>query len=413
MATDLATNLATERNGLFLNALAALTVLVTVLAPIEAANAGGNSCDAGDLVNAVVATINQLSSADCAGVSADPALWAPVGAASAIMAGVSQSQQFCQGVQNVQGQLTNIQGDGNSLVSGLNNLGVDASFLSTALGALGSAADALAVVECACGLSNNITQVGGDIGGCIQDGLCDLQNLAHQIDPAGFGSCSGTIVNVPTNCTQNPCQSNGACDPNLGGNVITRCPAGDDAPPVVIQPGLNGGVTVSSVLGADANGNISVQSCICPPPMVGQWITAGDYAQSGNFVDDPACQFFMCTCPQGSTPASSSGAGAYLCICQNTNTPVRPPGATTDNPEGVPCPVPLTGLPCPNGQTRVGNDCVPTCAADQVLLANGTCCAASQASSCGSCCPSGEVPDSSGNCSALPKLPTPRSPVRR
>ena len=49
------------------------------------------------------------------------------------MAGISQSQQFCQQVQNAQNQLTNIQGDGNSLVTQLNNLGIDASFFSSVL----------------------------------------------------------------------------------------------------------------------------------------------------------------------------------------------------------------------------------------------------------------------------------------
>ena len=143
--------------------------------PPSPARAGG-SCDLNDIWNALQNTLNTISSANCAGVTADPALWAPVGVAAGVMAGVSQSQQFCQDVQNAQNQLTNLQGDGNSLVTQLGNLGIDASFLSSILDAMSSAADALAIVQCACGLSNNITQVGGDLGACVEDALCDLQN---------------------------------------------------------------------------------------------------------------------------------------------------------------------------------------------------------------------------------------------
>ena len=250
--------------------ISAAWLAAAMLLPLSSAKAGGSSCNLNDIWTALQNTLDTISSSNCAGVSSDPALWAPVGLAAGVMAGISQSQQFCQDVQNVQNQLTKIQGDGNSLVSQLNNLGIDASFLSSILGALGSAGDALSVVECACGLSNNITQVGGDLGACVQDALCDLQNLAHQVDPGLFGSCSGTIDNVPTNCTQNPCSSStGACDPNLGGNVILQCPQGDDGPPVTQQSSGNGTV-VSSTLGASASGVISVEFVYLPRADDGQ-----------------------------------------------------------------------------------------------------------------------------------------------
>jgi hypothetical protein len=390
---------------------AALLAAAATSAPVNDARAGG-SCSINDILNGLQNTLQTIASSNCAGVTSDPALWAPVGVASGVMAGISQSQQFCQDVQNVQNQLTNVQGDGNSLVSQLNNLGIDASFLSSVLDALGSATDALSVVECACGLSNNITQVGGDLGACLADALCDLQNLAHQVDPGLFGSCSGSIVMVPTNCTQNPCQNNGACNPNLGGNVILKCPAGDDGSPVTQSPGPNGGTIVSSTLGADASGNVSVEACACPAPMTGTWITAGNYSQWSNIAQDQNCSYFMCECPTGSTLAGNSGASQYLCICQNTGQPVQPPGATEFNPDGIPCPLPLTGLPCPKGETNVDGKCVSACSSNEVLLANGTCCAPAQASSCGSCCPSGQVPDTSGACVTAPKLPQPpRTPL--
>jgi hypothetical protein len=370
-------------------------------------------CSPSDLWNALENTFSTITSSGCAGVSADPALWAPVGVAAGVMAGVSQSQQFCQGVQNVQNQLSNLSGDGNSLVTQLDNLGVNADFLASALSALGSASDALSVVECSCALSNNISQLGGDAGDCIEGALCDLQNLANSLDPSAFPSCSGHVVIQQSNCTQNPCQSNGSCNPNLG-NVIVQCPAGDDAPPVNQVNGPNGSGTIVSVTnGADASGNIYVQQCICPPPMQGTWTSFGNYAGWGQIVQDPNCSFFTCNCPPDSQAAATSGAGAYVCICNNTHQPAQPPIKTTTNPGGIPCPVPLTGLPCPNGQTNDAGKCVPTCASNQILLANGTCCDPAQASSCGTCCPGGQSPDPvTGACSSTPKLPRPGPPQK-
>jgi hypothetical protein len=376
--------------------LAALLAAGVWLSP-SSARAGG-SCSVGDLWNALQNTLNTISSSNCAGVAADPAMWAPVGVAAGVMAGVSQSQQFCQQVQNAQNQLTNVQGDGNSLVTQLGNLGIDASFLSTVLDALSSAADALAVVECACGLANNITQVGGDLGACVEDALCDLQNLAHQLDPGLFGSCSGSIYNAPTNCTQNPCNAQtGACNPNLAGNAIIKCPAGDDAPPVSQTTSSNGTI-VSVVEGANAKGVISVESCICPAPMTGTWVTNSGYAQWSNIVSDPACQVFVCECPKGTTQASATGAGQYVCVCPDGQT-AQPPVKTELNPDGVPCPGLLTGPNCPQGQVAYGQNCVPACTAGEVRTPSGTCCNPNQVASCGMCCPAGMVPNpSNGTC---------------
>jgi hypothetical protein len=376
---------------------AALIAAAINLIPVSSARAGG-SCDINSIWDALQNTLNTIASSNCAGVAADPAMWAPVGVAAGVMAGVSQSQQFCQQVQNVQNQLTNVQGDGSSLVTQLNNLGVDASFLSSVLDALGSAADALSVVQCACGLSNNITQVGGDLGSCVEDALCDLQNLANQIDPSLFGSCSGSIDNIPTNCTQNPCNSQtGACDQNLGGNVIWQCPQGDDAPPVTQSNSANGTV-VSSTLGASASGVVSVESCICPAPMIGKWIPASNYSGAWNIVSDPGCSFFMCECPAGTTLASNSGAGQYVCICQNTGQPAQA-GPSQFNPDGVACPLPLTGLPCSNGQINFNGKCVPACTANEVRTPDGVCCNPTQETMCGQCCPAGMVPNpTNGTC---------------
>jgi hypothetical protein len=138
--------------GAFIGAIVVATAMI--LTPLAARA----DCSPDDLWNALQSTFSTLGSSTCAGLSADPALWTPVGAAAGVMAGVSQSAQFCQDVKNVQNQLTNVQGDGGSLVMQLNNLGISADFLSSVfLDLLGSAGDALSVVECACSLSNNIT----------------------------------------------------------------------------------------------------------------------------------------------------------------------------------------------------------------------------------------------------------------
>jgi len=375
---------------------AVIAAVAVILIPPGPARAGG-SCDLNDIWNALQNTLSTISSASCAGVTADPALWAPVGVAAGVMAGVSQSQQFCQDVQSAQNQLTNVQGDGNSLVTQLGNLGVDASFLSSILDAMSSAADALAIVQCACGLSNNITQVGGDLGACVTDALCDLQNLAHQLDPGLFGSCSGSIDNVPTNCTQNPCNAQtGACDPNLAGNAIIRCPAGDDAPSPSQSVSGNGTI-ISVVEGASASGTITVESCICPAPMTVTWVNNSGYAQWSNIVSDPACQVFVCACPKGTTQASNTGAGQYVCICPNGQ-PAQS-GPSQYNPDGLVCPPSLTGPVCPQGQVALGQNCVPACTANEVRTPQGACCNPNQVASCGMCCPAGMVPNpSNGTC---------------
>jgi len=77
-----------------------LVAAAAMLLPLSGARAGGNSCNLNDVWNALQNTLNTISSSNCAGVGADPALWGPVGAAAGVMAGISQSQQFCQDVQN-------------------------------------------------------------------------------------------------------------------------------------------------------------------------------------------------------------------------------------------------------------------------------------------------------------------------
>ncbi len=70
---------------------AALVAAAAMLLPTASARAHPD-CSINDIWNALQNTLNTISSSNCAGVSADPALWAPVGTAAGVMAGISQSQ---------------------------------------------------------------------------------------------------------------------------------------------------------------------------------------------------------------------------------------------------------------------------------------------------------------------------------
>jgi hypothetical protein len=74
-------------------------------------------------------------------------------------------------------------------------------------------------------------------------------------------------------------------------------------------------------------------------------------------------------------------------------------GATIDNP----CPLPLTGQPCPKGQINFGGKCVKPCtSSSEVMTPDGTCCDPNQVTFCGQCCPAGKVPDpANGTCTPL------------
>jgi hypothetical protein len=146
------------------------------------------------------------------------------------------------------------------------------------------------------------------------------------------------------------------------------------------------------VVGGDPNnGGVNIVACSCPAPRQIVEHTGVDA------YGDP-WPYFTCDCPAGTSPA---GAG---CLCDTTHLPPQPIGVVTVvNPQGVSCPPPFLGTPCPKGQINLDGKCVTPCAnpADG-MTQNGACCDPNQVTSCGMCCPPGTTPDPvNGTC--IPK----------
>jgi hypothetical protein len=383
---------------------AALVVLATM---VLCAPARADSCSPNDILNALQNAFNGLSSG-CASAAADPADWAALAGLTA-GAGIAQAAgapQFCQAVQ---GAYNAIQNGSQTVVDVEHRLqpymsslpsSVQDSILQTLNGldnAGKSATDALSVVSCACSIvtDQGIGQVAGDVLACLQDAICFLQN-----NLPGFNQCSGSTNTTWVNCAQDPCAGRTnqfGCNPDPGIGYIPNAPGIGGAKVECSQD--SGGEVCWSVLGADSNGNVSVLACYCPAPMQ---LNTGYNGGLTDGYGDPV-PYLLCSCPQVTTQAGSSGGLSDICICNNTHLPAQAPGG----PGGI-CPLPLTGAPCPTGQVNVGGKCITPCSdPSQVMLGSGSCCFPSQATSCGTCCPSGQSPDlATGNCVPT-ALPTP------
>jgi hypothetical protein len=376
-------------------ALLATALLVARAAPARA----DNSCNADDMLNALQSALNSLSSG-CSAAAADPADWgALVGmTAGAGIAQAAGAPQFCQAVQgaynaiqsgsqtvsDVQARLQPIMSALPSTVQNSINQALDGL-----AGAGRSATDALSVVSCACSVVTDpgIGQLAGDVLSCLQDAICFLQD-----NLPGFNQCMGSTNTTWVNCAQDPCAGRTnqfGCTPNPSIGYIANGSGQGGAQVECTQS--SSGEVCWSVLGADSNGNVTVLACYCPAPMqLNTSYNGGMYDQYGDQIP-----YLLCSCPQGTTQAGSSGALSDICICNNTHLPAQSPGG----PGGI-CPSPLTGAPCPSGQVNVGGQCITPCSdPSQVMLGGGTCCLPAQATSCGVCCPSGQTPDlASGNC---------------
>ena len=400
---------ANPKSGLSALLFSLLAIFAASLGPTTRALA---DCSPGAIWGALQSAANGLSSG-CSTAAADPADWTALGVLTGA-AGITQvagAPQFCQGVQSAYSTLTNVQGDANSVLQKLKDLGIYQNLpasaqqtVTSALSALGGANDALSTLACACSIATDqgIGQVGNDISACIQDALCSLQNALP-----GFNQCTGSTNVDWVDCTQNPCAQKSYYGQCLGtAGFIPNAP-GAGGPTVHCEAGPSGEVCWS-VLGADSNGNVSVAACLCPSGMIMNASYNGGMTDS---YGDPT-PYLLCTCPTGTHAAGTSGGLSRVCMCDNTNQPPLPPGG----PAGI-CPGPLTGTPCPNGQVNVAGRCVTPCAdPSQVPLADGKCCSPSQASSCGICCPTGQIPDPvSGSCkpAASFRTDTPHAPRLR
>ena len=108
---------------------------------------------------------------------------------------------------------------------------------------------------------------------------------------------------------------------------------------------------------------------------------------------------YSCECPKDTHAAALSGPLSQVCLCKNTGLAAVPPVKSSINPTGSHCPIPLTGIPCFNGQVNVGGKCVAPCANNEVRTPNGVCCSPAEVTACGTCCPPGTQADlANGTC---------------
>jgi hypothetical protein len=364
-----------------------------------------NSCSLQDLGNAAQNTYNGFVNGQCGAAVADPIAAALTIYLSAIVGSMgSQSSSFCQVVSDASNWTNNAQNDINNVSGALNKIDSSGQLASQFNGALnavsGAAADAAGIESaftCACSVTAGLGQLFGDLGSCLESGICDAVNAIHSVIP-GLNGCSGPPNVTWVNCMQNPCSGSGinmTCNGNFGmwpedcgngfcttGNGSVQCQASGD------------GQLCTSVVGGNPNGGPNVIACDCPAPRKMTPHTGVD-------GDGDPWPYFTCDCPAGT---SAAGAG---CLCNSTHQPPQPVGViTVVNPQGVACPPPFLGTPCPTGQINLGGKCITPCAnpADG-MTQDGSCCNPSQVTSCGMCCPPGTTPDPA-NGSCIPKQTT-------
>jgi hypothetical protein len=390
-----------KRRPVCLLASVLLAMQVMLAAPIPA-NADGPSCSLQDLGNAAQNTYNGFLNGQCGSALADPVSAALTLYLTTLVGGMgSQSASFCQAVGNVSNWTNDAQQNINNATSALNKVDPSGQLanqfngaLNSVSGAISDAAGIESAFTCACSITADLGQLFGDLGSCVAAGLCDFANAVHSIIP-GISGCSGPPDVTWVNCMQNPCSGSGLsynCN-GPGGLWPMDCGSGPCTTgngSVQCQQTGNGQICGIVVGGNDAGG-ANIVACSCPAPRQITQHTGVD----GNGDSWP---YFTCDCPSGT---SAAGAG---CLCNTTHLPPQPVGVVTViNPEGVACPPPLLGTPCPSGQINLGGKCITPCSnPSDGMTQDGACCNPNQVTSCGMCCPPGTTPDpANGTC--IPK----------
>jgi hypothetical protein len=364
-----------------------LAAAVLAAAPVSARADG---CSVDDLWNAIESTASAITSEACAAACADTA-GAGCTAAAGITAGLgvaaaSQGQGavdgFCSQVNNAQTAV----GDVGALQSWANAAGMSLDLVS----ALGSIGDPLSIVQCSCSLEQGVNQLGGDTLSCFQDAICGLQQ------DLGWGGCGcHPPPPVAANCTPPPdCVINNT-DPGCENAIYG---AQSNPPGQIVKSLSNGTMVVDVTDGWDGKSYWCSPDryCFCPSPMKLAAVP-NDYMNGG--TPSNGYVIYYCQCPnlgpgQTTHAAASSGPLAEVCICDSTGLAAVPPVKSSYNPDGSICPIPLTGIPCPSGEVRVGSKCVAPCTSkSQVMTPDGACCDPTQVTSCGTCCPAGTVPN--------------------
>ncbi len=377
-----------------------VAIVAAMLLLMSPARAG---CNPSDIFDAAKQTVSGLS--NCADACSDGAGCAAAAAATGVLteiaaaAGQGAVNSFCSKVQgNVTQILAQLQSAGGSKIaqSMLNEL-------ANVLSAVGSPAK---VMQCACSTEQGAGSLGSDIGQCMEDVLCSLQ------EAIGLGACD---------CTRPPPRFANCAAIDLkrceGKDFLTRmhdpaCVAsgsiGHSIPSCqntggsmeAWQPTLKCTTTPEGTLieqlppSAEGTGCEGVQYCFCPAPMQADWQRVPNPGSG----DDR--YVFACECPKDTHPGAMMPSGVSSCLCDNTNQPAIFGFA----PFGM-CPPPA----CPTGQVRIGGvgDCVTPCAdPSQGMAFDGSCCNPAQMTSCGQCCPPSTVPDpKSGTCVPRPQPP--------
>ena len=345
-------------------------------------SAKADGCNFNDVVNAIENTVSSLSSGACGEACAEGGAGCVVAAGVAAALGGVASSQGQGSVDNLCSQLNTALGDVDSIKSWLQTAGVGADLISdvSSLG-LGPIAS---VAQCGCDLEHGVGQLSSQAGSCLADAICGLQQ------DLGFGGCG---------CTPPPPVAED-CSAIIFDNNI---PA--DAQ---INYTSNGALLTDLRTGWDGHSQYCAPQhyCFCPKPMVlsppqedYQQMASNPWPCVGKDTGYGCYYYYVCQCPQGTHAAAQSGPLAQVCICDSTGLAAVPPVKSTTNPTGSICPIPLTGIPCPNGQVNVGGKCVAPCAGGQVRNPDGVCCDPSQLTSCGTCCPAHSHPDpSTGSC---------------
>ncbi|MBB6308513.1 hypothetical protein [Xanthobacter tagetidis] len=390
-------------------------------------------CSLDDLWNATKDTF-QNAPTECAAQLSNPAFYA----LTAFLAGAIQTPEgksFCSGVSGLKEDFKDDQEKLSNYWSYLpqslqNTLQAELPYFSKLSESAADANLALATMDCACSVVtwDGPDAVAGEIGECFKGALCELQDLAHDLLPDEFPSCTGTPPAPPqlVDCRLDPSSD----DPNSAfelwnqgtgwvgdvGMCNERYYAGPMKGEFVAGFTCEGDVCYSDGLLRSGSGTY----CYCPAAMQQMsWYNLGD---------GDCYRYLHCACPAGTTAVGGAGGAGYMCTCNDTGLPVNADG-TCPKPCNCDCPNNLVLVSkdtksctctcgCPQGQTRVGDTCVTPCAdPSQLMLEGGTCCAATQATACGTCCPFGMKPDANGqSCVSVlgkpgaPKLP-PKGPL--
>jgi hypothetical protein len=337
--------------------------------------------------------------AGCAPLFANPAFWTISGGVTLAASSSGDVRSACQEVENLDASAGGYQDKIKSLFAKLPPQAQQAINALPGVGDINNSsadlAEVLSFLSCACALAteSGITQLGQVAGDCLEEALCwaddfFFDNPCSGVPPPKLVDCANAHV-LHDKQGYSVGIENGV--PYYSG--FTKC-EGDFC-----------------FFTSSAGGPVS-EYCYCPKPMVQKIRTESGW---GSYIS--------CECPEHTHRPDkghvdySNPITARICLCDSTNEIVNPDGSCPP-PCNCGCPSNQVVLAkdfntcqctcgCPDGQTLAGGKCVTPCTgANQILLANGSCCLATQVTSCGNCCGGHSRPDAAtGSCVYMPDPP--------